>query len=52
MRLTGRSSGDGRLPKRAQLVPYPGPIPVPSRDAGGIPSQDAPATPYPAPSEG
>lgn len=51
-RLTGRSSGDGRLPKRARLLPYPGPIPVPSRDAGGIPSQDAPATPYPAPSEG
>ncbi|WP_432034853.1 SGNH/GDSL hydrolase family protein [Streptomyces cucumeris] len=24
-RLTGRSSGDGRLPKRAELLPYPAP---------------------------
>lgn len=48
-RLTGRSSGDGRPPKRPQLLPYPpaDPAPVPAARAVPGPQAGGPAVPSP-----
>ncbi len=47
-RLTGRSSGDGREPKRAELLPYaPADLPTAAPAASPSPSVTPPAVPAP-----